>query len=155
MGNKTPKMRHVQYFNTLITNRPNEKKQYEVIVYDYLLTRYRFMTQIELYDFYLVDYHLFVEVDEEHHFQSDRSVARAKVTESDQKKNVACITKPVSLLRIPWFTVKSGVFDYYVTKCLQVLSKYPIGTLFLASKDIYTNHDMIDGIDPLKIVHLQ
>jgi len=144
-------MSDVKLFNQTFAKKPNAKKKYENIVYEYLFQNYRFMTQVDYFDFYLVDYHLYIELDEEHHFHSSNSVTRATHSTGDNDKNKACLLKPASLLRISWFSVTNRTFEKYIQKCLE---KYTIGKLYLASKDIYQGLDMLNNIESDKLIFL-
>lgn len=150
MGNKQPKC-DVSYFNKEFTNPPNPKKKYEKIVFDYLCSRYRLMTQVQLYDFYLVDHNLYIETDEEHHFQSSNTSSRSNITKNDGAKIKKCLDKPASLLRISWFTINNGTFPEYINKCLK---NYKIGKLYLVSHEIYHGHDMLKDIGEENIIYL-
>lgn len=150
MGNKQPKC-DVSYFNKGFAKPPNAKKKYETIIFNYLAPKYRLMTQVKLYDFYLVDYHLYIETDEEHHFHSSNSTSRNTASKNDGAKIKNCLEEPASLLRISWFSINNNTYQDYITRCLK---NYRIGKLYLASRDIYHGHEMIRDIDEKNIVYL-
>lgn len=150
MGTNNSKLL-IKYFNDQFAKRPNQRKKYENIVYDYLYNNFKFMTQTELYDFYLVDYNLYIELDEEHHFKSDQSTSREKVGTSDNEKIIKCINKPASLLRLSWFVVNNGNFVKIIQTCLSTLKN---GFVYLSSKELYGNHVMLENINPKIIKYI-
>lgn len=141
----------VRLFNDKFAKRPNAKKQYENVIYDFLYTRYRMWTQYELFDFYLIDYNLFIEVDEEHHFKSDRSDTRKNTAQRDNNKMRLCLNKPASLLRLTWFTIINQTYPKLIQKCI---SKDRNGYIYLSSTEIYSRHPMLENINTKQICFL-
>lgn len=139
-------------YNTEFAIRPNTKKHYENIMYDYLFPRYRFITQYHLFDFYLVDYNLYIELDEEHHFNSDNSKKRVINAIKDANKIKSALESHRSLLRISWFAINNCTYKKIIKKC--VLQCHKINKLFLSSYEIYANHDMLNDIDKNNIIFI-
>lgn len=139
----------IKTFNENFAKPPNSKKSYETSVYNYFMSTYRIVTQKELYDFYLPDYNLYVEIDEQHHFASDKSKQRQKHAAQDNKKIIACLNKPATLLRLSWFSVQSGNYKEIIEYAISDKCK---NMLVLSSGEIYRGHMMLDGISEDKII---
>lgn len=137
-------------YNTTFAKQPNLRKKYENIVYKYLFPKYRFVTQYHLYDFYLVDYNLYIELDEEHHFMSNNSTTKKTNAIKDNIKIIFCLNHNAPILRISWFDVNNGQFKKKIKRCIK--KKQP--KLYLSSKDIYTNHEMLKDIEQQHIQFL-
>lgn len=140
----------IETFNTNFAKPPNDVKSYEKIVYDYLFSTYRMFTQSELYDFYLPDYDIYIEVDEEHHFGSCKSQKQIKNARGDNAKILKCLAKPSTLIRLSWFCVSNGTFKDVIKYCI---NKNLQGKLLLSSREIYENLDMLHGVNKRNIVY--
>lgn len=139
--------------NVKHAKRPNGKKQYENIVYDYLFNKYKILPQKELYDFILVDYDIYIEVDEEQHMGSGKSKKKEEQTRRDNDKIKKCLSKPnATLVRIAWFSIRNGEYIDIIEQCVKNKKKYE-NKLVLSSREIYENLDMLKGIDNNVIIY--
>lgn len=152
MGNKINKeTEKCKTYNSKYAKKPLAKKKYENIVYDYLYNNHRMITQEELYDFALVDYNIYIEIDEEQHLSSGNSVKKAEQTRRDHEKICKCLSKPATLVRISWFSIKNGEYIDIIEYCVK--NKNTIeNKLVLSSKEIYNKLDMLNGINHKSII---
>lgn len=139
-------------FNSKYAKKPNEKKRYETILYNHLYDKHRMVTQEELYDFALVDYNIYIEVDEEQHLSSGKSKKKENQTRRDKEKIVKCLNKPATLLRISWFSIENGQYVDIINYCLSHMTKIE-NKLVLSSKEIYGKLDMLTDINKSSIFY--
>lgn len=142
-------MLEIENFNKQFAKPPNKRKKYENAIYWYLYHKYRFMTQVNFYDFYLIDYNLYIEIDEEHHFKSCND--SKNIAENDYEKMLNCIKKPASLLRISWFSVINNTFDRLIKKSIK-WCKSGKCKIFVPNEETYANHKMFQSLDMNQII---
>jgi len=141
---------NIREYNDENAKKPNDKKKFENIVYEYLIDRYKIETQKELYDFHLIDYNIYIEVDEEHHFKSGEYESAMDQSRRDNEKNIKCLEKPSTLLRISWFAINNGKYKKMIDKCL---TKKWQDKIICSSKEVYENLNMLNGIDKDSIIY--
>ena len=155
MGNNSVKeSEKCKTYNSKYAKKQIAKKKYEAIIYDYLFDKYRMITQEELFDFVLVDYNIYLEIDEEQHFKSGNSKKKEEQSRRDNEKIFKCLSKPATLVRISWFSINNGQYIDMINYCVQNKSKIE-NKLVLSSKEVYENLDMLKGVNKSLIVYFQ
>lgn len=150
MGSSHSNTMMIETFNRHHAKIPNKIKQYESIVFKYLFSNYRMFPQWKQYDFYLPDFNIFIEIDEEHHFNSGNSQKRIKNAKQDNYKILKCLLQSATLIRLSWFSVANKTYKKIIKYCIE---KKLVGKVLLSSKEIYENLDMLNNINKENIIY--
>jgi hypothetical protein len=157
---------NVLQWNTANNDEPVASHKWELIIFNYLKDKYRFYYDRKLfksayrYDFYLLDYDLYLEIDEEKHFTSCASVSKNIIAINDQKKNILYAENKATLLRISYNKIKNikedsgkilphGTFIDMIKFCIH--NSTICNKIILSSLEEYGKQQMIDGINPTQI----
>jgi hypothetical protein len=151
---------NVLHWNTVNNDEPPASHKWELIIFNYLKDKYRFYYDRKLfksvyrYDFYLLDYDLYLEIDEETHFTSCASVSKNIISVNDQKKNILYAENKATLLRISYNKIKNikgelGTFIDMIQFCTH--NSTVCNKIILSSKEEYGKQQMIDGINSDRI----
>ncbi|AYV79202.1 MAG: hypothetical protein Faunusvirus5_11 [Faunusvirus sp.] len=143
MGNTNNKTNAIKEFNS--KNLRPTNKHHELLVFDYLYDKYKFTTQkrhfdttgMHYYDFFLVDYSIYIEIDESQHFKNGK--AGIHQGEVDNIKNWFCFNGKKPLIRISYLDLNMDV--RIIGKMIEHVRKHKCAIL-VSSKNMYHKSPM-------------
>lgn len=136
----------------------HEKYKYENKIIEYISDKYIFYSQKEVYiknqkhlfDFYLDDYKLFIEVDEAGHF----CYIKPQKKNSDIEKNLYCSSNNLTFLRISHHEIDAGKYQNIIDHVIKNFDKYE-GKIIVTNKNAYKGNNTLDNIPESKIIYLE